>query len=403
MVFWLSGQLLLAQEQYVVRQTVRSQPEATIVRFPKPVTSLVFSFENWPPAAAIITEKETVFLRRNSDLDRSASDLIVLPEPCREIKLIHVPPGQEVVVQGIYARPLRLPDAMRGARPSGRQCEKPAVVPVSIWRSGLTPPRERPTATAVRFIIVHHEAGSNTATDYVNVARNIYVYHTQSNGWNDVGYNFLIAPDGTIFEGRDGQGLMDGDNVLGAHFCGTNSGTMGICLLGNYMTAQPTTASLESLADLTAWKMKKENLTDPFGSSLHASSGKTLMTISGHRDGICSTECPGTNLYARLPQIREAVRRACPDLLRPVVTGMSTDELSMYPNPVVGGELTIISRQPIVAVQVSDVTGRELSVGLIRQDAQTWRVTMAGAAEIYFVQVRDAGGRVMVRKVVMMP
>ena len=30
----------------------------------------------------------------------------------------------------------------------------------------------------------------------------IYAYHTQSNGWNDIGYNFVMDAQGRIYEGR---------------------------------------------------------------------------------------------------------------------------------------------------------------------------------------------------------
>ena len=237
-------------------------------------------------------------------------------------------------------------------------CDFPNTIKQSTWRTGLKPPAELPYSTQVRHVIVHHAAGSNSATDYTSVIRNIYLLHTESNGWNDVGYNFLIAQDGTIFEGRDGQNVTTTDNVTGAHFCGKNQNTMGICLFGNYEIAgiKPTEATLQSLGKLIAWKLKKENL-NPLGENTH--SGGALKTISGHRDG-CSTDCPGTNTYALLSQIRAEVSRYCA-----VLANESLEEntpIILYPNPT---RNTFSLKNNILQIQnleLYDACGRKMKV-----------------------------------------
>jgi hypothetical protein len=102
-----------------------------------------------------------------------------------------------------------------------------------------------------------------------------------------------------LYEGR-------GDGVLGAHFSGTNSGTMGVCVIGNFETATPTNQAIDMLQDLIAWEATDKNI-DVLAQSTHNASGLYLYNISGHRDSGSGTACPGDNLYNMLPSIRTAV------------------------------------------------------------------------------------------------
>lgn len=172
-------------------------------------------------------------------------------------------------------------------------------IPQSEWRAGLEPPSYSRSFTNVEHVIVHHAAGSNTNTNYTQVVRDIYIYHTQGNGWSDIGYNYLIAQNGDLYAGRDPAGGAQ-DNVLGAHFCGSNSTTMGVCLLGNYETVQPTASTMETLLTVAAFKTQKENL-DPLTFESHPLGN--IGHIAGHRDG-CSTLCPGEYVYEKLHELR---------------------------------------------------------------------------------------------------
>jgi hypothetical protein len=180
--------------------------------------------------------------------------------------------------------------------------EAPSMILQSEWRSGLDAPNYSRSFHNVEHIIVHHSAGSNSATNFTQVVRDIYLYHTQVNGWSDIGYNYLISQDGTLYAGRDpGTGAQS--LVRGAHFCGANTGTMGICLLGNFETAEPTIESLSTINDLLTFETISLNL-DPLGEREHSTG--LLDRIAGHRDG-CATLCPGENVYSRLANIRSEV------------------------------------------------------------------------------------------------
>ncbi|TNE56818.1 MAG: T9SS type A sorting domain-containing protein [Bacteroidetes bacterium] len=177
----------------------------------------------------------------------------------------------------------------------------PCPLPGYVDRAGWDgPPTQEagctPQYTNVTHLFVHHQAGVANPP-YGAVVKAIWQQHVYSNGWCDIGYNWVIAPDGTVFEGRAG-----GNNVVGAHVTGHNVNSMGVCMLGNFQSDQPTPAALESLRRLLAWKSCDSGI-DPVAASVHPASGTSLNNISGHRDA-GATLCPGDHLYSRLPEIR---------------------------------------------------------------------------------------------------
>lgn len=196
-----------------------------------------------------------------------------------------------------------------GARGANCTCAIPAYANRLGWcPSGNCPEDPTPVATTVSHVVVHHSAGVNMSNDWAAVVRSIWNFHTNTNGWDDIGYNYLIDPNGIIYEGR-------GNNTIGAHFSCMNANTMGVCLLGNFETAQPTAAMLDALTELIGWK-ECEVMMDPTLESYNALAEMDLYNVCGHRDGNTSTSpnscatgtvCPGNNVYNLLPQIRSAV------------------------------------------------------------------------------------------------
>ena len=70
-----------------------------------------------------------------------------------------------------------------------------------------------------------------TAAQSPAIVKAIQLYHVKGNGWNDIGYSFLVDRFGTVFEGRFG-GIER--NVVGAHAEGFNTGATGVAVLGEY-------------------------------------------------------------------------------------------------------------------------------------------------------------------------
>lgn len=184
-----------------------------------------------------------------------------------------------------------------------QDCEKPPYISQDIWRSGLPEPNYTRIFTETHNIIIHHSAGSNTDTNYTTTIRNIYIYHTQSHGWSDIGYNYIIAQNGAIYAGRD-PGTYPQDLVQGAHFSGANTNTLGICMLGNYELAPVPQIAYDALVSLVSWKCAKDSL-QPHITSPHPLN-QHLPVIAGHSDG-GPTLCPGAHLYELLPILRADV------------------------------------------------------------------------------------------------
>ncbi|MGW5903771.1 peptidoglycan recognition protein family protein [Streptomyces althioticus] len=168
----------------------------------------------------------------------------------------------------------------------------------------------------VKAVFVHHTDGANDydCAESPAIVRGIYAYHTEVNGWNDVGYNFLVDKCGTVFEGR--KGGIDRP-VLGAHTYGFNRESAGIAVLGTHVTGAASDAALASVARVTAWKLGQYGAdpagsvqltagatqTNYFGTAFTAGEQYTFHRVSGHRDGFL-TQCPGDALYAQLPTVR---------------------------------------------------------------------------------------------------
>lgn len=293
----------------------------------EPFTALAIRFKGSPEGAFIAGNalKSEITIDEHYTGEGQISNLIIFDKPVNKYEFYTGGISGQIEVIYINAGQISEKGQSWRLEDHGDKCEAPAQVDQSSWRAGLSTPDYSRSFTVTENIIIHHSATSNELTNYTNVVRNIYLFHTQSNGWSDIGYNYLIAPDGTIYKGRDpAEGAQD--LVIGAHFCGKNSTTMGVCLLGTYTNTAPSTAALEALTQLMAWKADKDEL-NPLGIDPHPLNS-LLPVIAGHRDG-CSTECPGQQTYERLPQIRTGTAQTIEECHE------EDEELifTMYPNP----------------------------------------------------------------------
>ncbi|KAJ8916771.1 hypothetical protein NQ315_005776 [Exocentrus adspersus] len=134
--------------------------------------------------------------------------------------------------------------------------------------------RENPPS----YVVVHHSVTRmcNTTEDCKLLMKSIQNTHMNTNGWEDIGYNFLIGNDGNIYEGR-------GWGIHGAHAISYNARSLGICLIGNFEEYPPSESQLQALRELIACSLEENKLIEDYNLIGHNQESATL--------------CPGKYLY----------------------------------------------------------------------------------------------------------
>jgi hypothetical protein len=140
-----------------------------------------------------------------------------------------------------------------------------AIVSREDW--GARSPRSvvRVSWSSRKEFVVHHSAGPKSQS-----VRSIQDFHMDSNGWSDIGYNFLVDEHGKVYEGR-------GWLVVGAHAPGHNTSGIGVCYIGNN---NPTDKALKAVRGLYQEANRR--------------AGRKLKVL-GHRE-VYPTSCPGSKL-----------------------------------------------------------------------------------------------------------
>ena len=111
-------------------------------------------------------------------------------------------------------------------------------------------------------------------------AETIRDWHVNDNGWDDIGYHYVIDRTGGIEQGRPLE-------VPGAHVRGHNHDTIGICLVGGMSDDH------KPESNFTHWQW---DALDALLGELEAKLGK--LDVVGHRDLDPSKDCPCFNVQA---------------------------------------------------------------------------------------------------------
>jgi hypothetical protein len=116
------------------------------------------------------------------------------------------------------------------------------MIKVSRAEWGARRPKTSPLGINTRSATGHWEGtsmGSFPHTSCATKMRVIQNYHMDTQGWNDIAYNFAVCPHGYVFVGRD-HGIRSSAN-------GTNSGNSeseAVCFLGGVGDPFPVEAEL---------------------------------------------------------------------------------------------------------------------------------------------------------------
>ena len=157
---------------------------------------------------------------------------------------------------------------------------RPAVVSAKDWGSKPQPIPDSRKHTP-KYINLHHAGVEWKGGDPYKFVRNMQGWGQRDKNWPDLPYHFLIAPDGTIFEGR--PLIYEPESNTKYEL----KGNLNVEMMGNFETQRPSQAQLESCARITAW-LAQENHIDP-------------TNIRGHKDAAPGqTDCPGKDFYRYL-------------------------------------------------------------------------------------------------------
>jgi len=280
-------------------------------------------------------------------------------------------------------------DTARAQDPAPGSREGPQIIPRAAWGADQCPPRAAPAYGDVQLGFVHHTVNANTysASESAAIVLSICRYHRNSNGWRDVGYNFLVDRYGQIFEGREGG--VD-QPVIGAQAQGYNGVSTGVANIGTFAQSRQTAAGVAATAELLAWKLSLHGA--PVEGSVGVTSGGgpsnrypvgtpvTFQRIAAHRDAD-RTSCPGNALFSQLGEIRAQAAQLAPQYAflppRGAVSLAAADPTLDYPQPAqlsgraAGADGAALAHAPI-SLQFASASGFVTAVRTATGADGTW-------------------------------
>jgi N-acetylmuramoyl-L-alanine amidase/FG-GAP-like repeat len=287
---------------------------------PNAQVTLAFSYDGTLFGAPLDAGRDEVGLQRRNgttygaihDARGALAVRVVTDRPLASVTILRMSDGAATTQSTMSAQ---------SAQSAQAATTQPLVEPRSGWGADPQYMTWAPKFSPARKLIVHHTDSMNDYADKAGAQaqiRIIYYYHSVTQEWGDIGYNFIIDKFGNVYEGRysdDYNGAnptgddVGGNGVTGAHTDGWNSGTVGIALLGTFEGQDVTPAARLALESLLAWGASRSGI-DPQASTpfVNPVSGASITSpnIASHRS-YNTTTCPGDVFKLTLPTIRADV------------------------------------------------------------------------------------------------
>ena len=157
---------------------------------------------------------------------------------------------------------------------------------------------------------VHHTVTANdyTPEQSASIVLGIAKYHRDTNGWNDIGYNFLVDQYGQVFEGRAG-GIDQA--VIGAQAQGYNSQSTGVAVLGTFTAVPIPEAAMASITQLLGWKLTLHGVPCEGGLTIVSGGGSlNRYSVGNARGDAAHLRATATATAPRAPAMRSTP--SCP-------------------------------------------------------------------------------------------
>lgn len=109
--------------------------------------------------------------------------------------------------------------------------------------------------------IIIHCSATPEGKDYT--VDQIRDWHVSGNGWQDIGYHYVIYRDGSVHEGRP-------ESMMGAHTRGHNARSIGVCYVGGCAADGKTPKDTRTPAQRKALKDLVRRLLEKYpGATVH--------------------------------------------------------------------------------------------------------------------------------------